>query len=642
MSSARWVMLFCFLFIQTVAVSAASSERIDATELRTFVDGVVNAAMQQYAIAGVSVAMVDRSGVLFTKGYGVASLSPAHAMDSDTLCRVGSISKTVVWIALMQLSEQGKLSLDDPINQHLPAELQIPDEGFTEPIRIRHLMAHATGLEQTILGHMEVNDATRELPLATYLARYRPHRALPPGQFAVYSNYGAALAGVIVAHTSGMSWEDYAETKVLRPLGMSASTYREALPADLARQHGLPRPASGAAVAAMSKGFRWRDGRLEEAPPEFITHYAPAGALAASANDMTRYMSALLDRDGLVRAAVLSAQSVQTLMEPSFSNADGFGTIYHGFFQFPFPGSSLAFGHDGSTQYQHSVMIIVPDLGVGLFIAVNTPSGLRLVEQLPYLVGLHLLGQNAPQTVVPSAGAPINSPSAGISGTYRPLRRAYFRTERALLNLLAPSVEATANGDLLVSGLSEEVVRYRPLGHGTYQELTGLGRIAFRQSGHRLVLLDPTGSNPLERIRFWEGPTWFLLIFALTHVVALWNSIRLVRHGRAALQPRLMAAWGMLASTWLVAFVLTWLAIAPWLSDTEVLIMQYPGKLLPVACWLFLIAAIGTAAFVVAIIAVRPRDWPVWRWIGLCAGLLVFTSCAVTFSSWGLLGFSGW
>lgn len=642
MSPARWAMLFCCMFMHTVAMSAAPRERIDAVELRTFVDGLVNAAMQRDAIAGVSIAVVDADGVLFTKGYGVASLSPARAMDSDTLCRVGSISKTMVWIALMQLAEQGKLSMDDPINQHLPPQLQIPDEGFAEPIRIRHLMSHTTGLEQTILGHMEVHDATRELPLATYLGRYRPHRVLLPGQFAVYSNYGAALAGVIVAHTSGMSWEDYAETKILRPLGMSASTYREALPADLAKRHGLPQPASAAAAATMGKGFRWQDGRLEEAPPEFITHYAPAGALVASANDMARYMSALLDRDGLVRAGVLSAESAQTLLEPSFSNANGFGTIYHGFFQFPFPGSSSAFGHDGSTQFQHSVMIIVPNLGVGLFVAVNTPSGLRLVEQLPYLVGLHLLGENAPQTAVSIAGAPINSASTKFAGTYRPLRRAYSRTERALLNLFAPSVEAAANGELLVSGLSEDVVRYRPLGHDTYQEVTGLGRIAFRQSRHRVVLLDPTGSNPVEQIQFLEGPTWFLLIFALTHVVALWGSIRLVRYGRAALQSRLMAAWGMLSLTWSLAFLMTWLAIVPWLSDTEALVMQYPGKLLPVACWLFLLAAIGTAAFAVAIIAVRPRDWPVRRWIGLCAGVLIFTSCALTFRYWGLLGFSGW
>jgi hypothetical protein len=156
------------------------------------------------------------------------------------------------------------------------------------------------------------------------------------------------------------------------------------------------------------------------------------------------------------------------------------------------------------------------------------------------------------------------------------------------------------------------------------------------------MLLDPTGTNPLERISFWEGPFWFLAIFALTHLVAVWSSIRFVRYGRAALQSPITAGWGILSLTWLSALVLTWLAVVPWLANTETLIMQYPGKLLPMACWLFLIAAIGTLALAIAIIAVRPRGWPARRWIGLCSGLVIFASCAVTFRYWGLLGFSGW
>jgi len=644
-----WIMLCSFLIIPEVGVC----KPIDVAELRSFVDGVVTDAMERDVIAGVSVAMVDRSGVLFTKGYGVASLTPARVIDGDTLIRVGSISKTIVWIALMQLAEQGKLNLDEPINQHLPPQLRIPDEGFTEPIRIKHLMTHSAGFEQTILGHMEVEDVKRELPLETYLARYRPHRVLPPGQLAVYSNYSAALAGVIVAHTSGMSWEDYAETKVLRPLGMSTATFREAMSADIARQRGLPQPASAAAVAVMSKGFRWKEGHLEEAPPEIITHYAPAGALFASANGIASYMSKLLNPEGLVRAGVLNAQSAHTLLKPSFANAQGFGTIYHGYFQFPFPGSSLAFGHDGSTRYQHAVMLIVPDVGIGLFIAVNTPSGLPLVERFPTLIGLHLMGQNAPVKAVADAGtrtgpdavagaASTSSDAATLAGTYRPMRRAYFRSERALLNLLAPSVEATANGDLLVSGLSNDVSRFRRVGYNVYQELTGLGRIAFKRSGQRLMLLDPTGSNPLERISFWEGPAWFLLIFALTHLTAVWGSIGFVRRGPAALASRISGGWGILSLTWLLALVLAWLAIAPWLADTESLIMQYPGTLFPLACWLFLICAIGTCALIVALLVARPRGWSVFRWIGVCAGVVTFACCSVTFWYWGLLGFRGW
>ena len=136
---------------------------IDAARLTDFVDGAVADAMQRDHLAGVSVAIVGRDAVLLAKGYGISSLEPRRQMTADTLCRVGSISKTLVWIGLMQLAEQGKIGLTDPINRYLPKALQIPDEGFAQPILVWHLMAHTTGFEQTVLGHMLVDDPRREL-----------------------------------------------------------------------------------------------------------------------------------------------------------------------------------------------------------------------------------------------------------------------------------------------------------------------------------------------------------------------------------------------------------------------------------------------------------------------------------------------
>src|SRR5271154_6414974 len=122
----------CFLTAAIGLVGTASADPTggDLTRLGALVDGAVGQAMHDDHIAGVAVAIVDRSGMLLTRGYGVASVLPSRAADADTLFRVGSISKTVVWISVMQLAEAGKLSLDDPINSHLPAELRIPDEGF--------------------------------------------------------------------------------------------------------------------------------------------------------------------------------------------------------------------------------------------------------------------------------------------------------------------------------------------------------------------------------------------------------------------------------------------------------------------------------------------------------------------------------
>ena len=108
--------------------------------------------MRAEKIAGVSVAIVDRAGVVMARGYGAAAFEPYRKVDPDTLFRVGSISKTPVWIAIMQLVEEGKLSLDDPINDRLPPSLRIPDEGFHKPILVRHWMTHSVGFEDSLEG----------------------------------------------------------------------------------------------------------------------------------------------------------------------------------------------------------------------------------------------------------------------------------------------------------------------------------------------------------------------------------------------------------------------------------------------------------------------------------------------------------
>ena len=605
--------------------------------LPAFIDGAVLDAMRRDHIAGVEVAVVNASTVLLAKGYGVASLTPVREMSADAIVRVGSISKTVVWIAIMQLVEQHRIDLDDTINRYLPPSLQIPDEGFSEPIQIKHLMNHTAGFEETVLGHMEILDPRFELPVATYLARYRPHRVRPPGKIAVYCNYGAALAAMIVAQVSQLPWDQYAEQKVLRPLRMGSATFRENLPPEIAKARGLPQSMDAAAAALLSDGFVWKEAQLTKAPPEYITHYAPAGALAASANDMSLYMQAFLDPKRFAAAGVLTEQSVQTLFQQSFSNAPGFGTIHHGLFQYPFPGGQLAIGHDGDTRYQHAIMLIVPTMNLGIFVGENTEGGLSLIERLPYLIGMYLQGQNLPAIVprVPSR------PHPDVTGSYLTLRRPYHRTERAFLDLATASVEEAANGDLLVSGLTPDIDRYAPQSDGTFHELAGPYRIAFRQDSGRLLLLDPTGSEPLEREGFFAGTQWLIVILVLVHIAALAGSIQAVSDLRARDRGTAAALWDVAPLLWLSALVVAWIAVRPWLGNLDALVTQYPGALLPAACWLFFLAAVVTVCGLLFLVATRPR-WPRHRWFVTIISALIFVAAAATFPHWGLLGFSGW
>jgi hypothetical protein len=293
-------------------------------------------------------------------------------------------------------------------------------------------------------------------------------------------------------------------------------------------------------------------------------------------------------------------------------------------------------------------MLIVPNRNVGIFVSENTDGGKSLIERLPYLIGMYLQGQNQAAGVT---RAPAGT-HQDVSGTYLTLRRPYHRTERAFFDLVTASVEETANGDLLVSGLTPDIDRYVPQSDGTFHEAAGPYRIAFRQDSGRLLLLDPTGSEPLERRGFFAGTLWLMVILVLLHIAALAGSIQAVsdlrarrRRARAVAGTELWGIaqrlWDAAPLLWLSGLGLAWIAMMPWLGDLDALVTQYPGVLFPAACWLFLLAAIVTVCGLLFLAATRPR-WPRRRWFLTSISALIFVAAAATFLQWGLLGFSGW
>ena len=620
---------------------APAGQPLDRVKVEAFVDGAVGEAMRDDHIAGVTVAIVDRSGVVLTKGYGLAGVSPRRPVDADTLFRVGSISKTPVWISLMQLVEKGRISLDDPINSHLPLDLRIPDEGFRNPIRIRHLMTHSAGFEDSVLGGFFVPDANHLTSIDTYLRTHRVHRVREPGTLAVYSNYGAVLAGAIVAHVSGQPWQDYAEQHVFRPLGMTTATYREPYSVSLAKARGLPAPMPPAIATKVSTGFDFKAGALEPRPFEYVGHIAPAGALSASAHDMALYLSALLDPALLEKAGVLRIATFDLMSQPLLANAPGMGSWRHGFMDFTMNKGRQGFGHGGDLLYQHSSLEIYPGPGVGIFVSVNTPSGLPLRETLSTALMAAFAG---PATAAPPRVADSRAQADRVAGTYRSLRRPMFRTEAALLRLFATSeIEATPNGDIVVPQ-GTRLARYYPIGGGVFANVDGPDRIAFAQVGGRMRGFDSFSASPMERIDFFEGPAWLGALAALGVLTAIWGVAAAVRRlfkrnerGRTA-----GLVLDGLCLIWLVAFGLL-AAGAAALGDQNTAVLTYPGTVFPIGCWALMVAAVATpVAGLLVVFPARPRGWGAWRWTRQVVAMAVFLATGVTLFQWGLLGYSGW
>jgi CubicO group peptidase (beta-lactamase class C family) len=615
---------------------AQIQDPVEHARMEAFVDGAVREAMGAEKIAGVSVAVVDRSGVVLARGYGAAAFEPYQKADADTLFRVGSISKTPVWIAIMQLVEEGKLSLDDPINDRLPPSLRIPDEGFHKPILVRHLMTHTAGFEDSN-EDLFVHDPAKLLALDESLVAHRVHRVREPGTLAVYSNYGAALAGALVAHIAGESWPDYAERRILRPLGMTTATYREPYPESVAAARGLPRPMSPEMLTKTTNGFSRGGGAYHKQPFEYVSNYAPAGAMSASANDMAAYMQALLDPERMAKAGVLKAETALALREPLFSNTPEFAPLLHGFFDFNTARGRRGFGHTGSLIFQKSTMEIYPEEGLAIFVSANTPAGATLLDRLPAL----LLDVFYPKThPSPPRAKDPQAEAAKVAGDYRSLRVPTYRSEAPPVRYVSEfEVRTLPSGDIVIAGSR----RYKPLGEGVFGSIADHDRIAFHEVDGRMRMFDGSGVFPADRIGFFETDRWLRWIAGAAATLALWAIVAAVERfirgdhrGRAAA----MVLDG-LSLLWLATGALLLVSISSWAGDQASYFYTYPGVLYPIACWALLVAAVATpVAAIFAFLRLRPTDWSRWLWIRNGVTLAVYAVLIATLIEWRLLGFS--
>ncbi|MGH8235355.1 MAG: serine hydrolase domain-containing protein [Rhodanobacteraceae bacterium] len=323
-----------------------------AQDVRTFFDSLVPYAIHRADIAGGVIVVVKDGHVLFSKGYGYANLAKRQPVIADqTLFRVGSISKTFTWTAVMQLVGEGKIDLNADVNKYL--DFEIPEK-FGKPITMRDLMTMTPGFEDT--GRDQFVSMPQQLfPLGDYLKRNLPARIFPPGKIVAYSNYGAALAGYIVQRVSGEPVDQYIADHVLTPLGMIHSTFKQPLPAALAPY--------------MSVGYHSASDK-QTVPFEFI-EIAPAGSLTASGTDMARFMIAQLDNGKYNGATILSPAMIKLMHSSHSRMAPGLNGYDLGFWQENRNGLHII-GHGGDTVAFHSDMRLLLDKHVGLFMSFNS------------------------------------------------------------------------------------------------------------------------------------------------------------------------------------------------------------------------------------------------------------------------------
>jgi CubicO group peptidase (beta-lactamase class C family) len=609
---------------------AALAER---ARLAAFVEGVVQGFRQRDRIAGVVVGIVRDGEVVLLEGYGNAHHDPLQAVDPRRdLFRIASISKTFTYAALMQQVERGRIGLDDPVNQHLPEALRLPDDGrFAEPVRVHHLLHHTAGFEDLALGHLFVDEP------AEYLVRHRPERVRAPGEQAVYSNYGIALLGALVAEVAGLPFEALIERELFQPLGMHDTSFREP---GLA---GDPREMDPALAARLATGFSRQRGAHVAMPLEHIAQVAAGGGASATAADMTRWMLALLGDGSLQGQRVLSPESNAAFRTVSFRNHEGVNGIAHGFITERI-GPHFAYGHGGATLYFHSNMVLVPALSLGVFISTNTATGRRFAREFPALLVEFLDPSARPQAPSPVPGVDADGLQV-YAGNYLGNRRAWRSADALLVAQRSVVTEvAVADGQLLVS-TPFEPLRFVPLGEHRFREAEGHGLLAFvpGADGRMERLVFGSGINTAERIGFFQHPRTPLLLVPLAGLLGLALLPALWVHARRGRRPLAGADWaarvtGLAGLAWAGFAVL---AACAWLQLDglrEQWMFVYPTPLWQALLLLALLPVALTLAQALLLPLAWRRRWPWWLQSLQLAMLVVCALAAWQLLRWNLLG----
>jgi CubicO group peptidase (beta-lactamase class C family) len=312
---------------------------------------VVRRAMAEAGIPGAAVAIVHR-GLVVAEGFGYANLAEKTPVTPDSLFPLASVSKSFTATAVMQLVEEGLLSLEEPVVRYVPW-FQVADGDASRQITVRMLLNHTSGLGRT--RHLDPDagasySSRRALVEALVTAKLQTE----PGTAWSYSNEGFSTAGFLVDALGSMPFEEHLQQRIFGPLGMNATT------PDITRWLHSPNRAFGYARNAAGEPVPVPD--LPVAPASL-----PAGRICSTAPDLARYLTAVMAH---AQNPTLKPGSLRQMQSPTSIWGDtgwgyGFGWfIQHG------PGGTVV-QHGGNQRGVATYLFTVPAEGLGVVVLTN-------------------------------------------------------------------------------------------------------------------------------------------------------------------------------------------------------------------------------------------------------------------------------
>jgi CubicO group peptidase (beta-lactamase class C family) len=352
-----------FILFSTIFISIA----------QTTTDSLTQALEEQYqqsGFPGFAVAILTAEGIHYQKGFGFADKKKETPFTTETIMNIGSVSKTFVGVALIKAIEAGKLTMDTPINDILPFEVNNPHHP-DKPILVRHLVTHTSSIPDTkyyirsyvyeerqeddpdlakdYLKHLKKH---KKMPLGDYLKAvlakegkwYRKKNYLKsaPGEEFAYSNTGAALAAYVIEVATGVPFKQYSRQEVLDPLKMT-STGWDYSEVDLSRHATL----------------YGTDGKII---PGYSLNTYPDGGLISCVEDLSLYLQEMIKAYS-GHSDYLNETSTRLLLPGDEDENRAFWGMGE---------KSRNIGHGGSDPGVNTMMRFNADSKIGYIVFINT------------------------------------------------------------------------------------------------------------------------------------------------------------------------------------------------------------------------------------------------------------------------------
>jgi CubicO group peptidase (beta-lactamase class C family) len=322
------------------------------------IDTYAQHELNKMQIPGAAIGIVQGDKVLHVQTFGKAD-DDGRPVSATTPFKIGSNSKSFTALAVMQLVDQGKIRLDDPVQSYIPW-FRVTDAEASREITVRQLLNQNSGLPTSAgLTYMFVRDRSATALEKVVRDAKNVTLASQPGETYHYSNLNYTVAGQVVAAVSGQSYEDYVEEHIFTPLQM---THADAF---------LPE----AEADGLATGHQFWFGRPQAGGGLYYNRATtPAGLLTASVSDMTHYLIAQLNQGRYKDAQVVSPAGMATLHR-GVAKVSDHASYAMGWIDGDLEGFAVL-GHNGETGDFHSTMVLQPDRKLGVVVLMNGANDL--------------------------------------------------------------------------------------------------------------------------------------------------------------------------------------------------------------------------------------------------------------------------